>query len=480
MVRKGSIFAFVFICAGAICPRFAGAMSWTAEPLTVHEWGVQVFDWGTATAARPELPAFVHTDVHPGLAVAAPQKRVKDLPPDSGMRFKPVLYFYLPEQDLGEAIVGVEMRFAYGHANAWFPQANVYRTPAMTANVREPDWNAWRMRNATRSYGATQVKPSLPVPDDPRMELAWYRLALSKGLPAAGKLPDVAADHWINTARQVQSAYVSNGMEAEKFLFYEGATREKSAFAIIPDEDSFGVTGKAQYVVNVAETPIYNVFAIYRRDHHAWVGYAPTLEPIKSQAGSQPGGAGSTITALTLPDFDRRTHWTDDSELAGPTTDRLLAVLTGDDALSINHGMRDPADPQGPTQSGQLFPDEARALEKIWHDEFFGNEGFTILYRESPAALDQAMPLNLYTDMYHYIKLSRCGLVVCKNIDTRQLRQVYYGARSFANMDAKGRNETIPVLRSNRHLTEGAIAYFERLGQDPNQLAKVRAVLDEK
>jgi hypothetical protein len=461
---------------GVLLTLPGGAASWSAQPLVVHEWGVQVFDWSKPTPTSPPLPDFIHTDAHPGTPVVSTQKRVKDLPPDSGIRFKPVLYFYPPANQLGENLVGVEMRFAYGHANAWYPQASVYRTPGMTANAKEPDWDAWRKANGPRMF-ADPKKLAVPVPDDERMELVWSRLTLSKDVPAGVKLPEVDKGHWISIARQVQSAYVSNGTEAEKFLFYEGATHERPAVTLIADADGFmSRPSKMTHIVNVTDLPLYNVFAIYHHDHHTWIGYATVLEPIKP--ASQQGGAGSTITSLAVPDFAAFNDWTDDKTIVALTIDRLRATLTEGGGLSINHDLRDPADPQGPTQCAELFPDEAQALETIWHDDFFNNDGLTILYRESPAALDRAMPLNLYTDMYHYIKFSRCGLVVNKNIDPAQVMATYFGVAALP-YDSKMPAATLAALKANRFLTEGNIAYFERLGRDPKQIAEMRAALDK-
>ena len=168
---------------GVLLTSSGWAALWLAQPLVVHEWGVQVFDWSKPTPSSPPMPDFIHTDAHPGTAVASTQKRVKDLPPDNGIRFKPVLYFYPPANQLGESLVGVEMRFAYGHANAWYPQANVYRTPGMTANAKEPDWDAWRKANGPRMF-ADAKKLAVPVPDDERMDLVWSRLTLSMDVPA--------------------------------------------------------------------------------------------------------------------------------------------------------------------------------------------------------------------------------------------------------------------------------------------------------
>jgi len=52
----------------------------------------------------------------------------------------------------------------------------------------------------------------------------------------------------------------------------------------------------------------------------------------------------------------------------------------------------------------------------------FENEGLTIVYRDSPAALNaEEMPLKI-TSPSNKILLSRCGLVILKNADIGQVR----------------------------------------------------------
>jgi len=76
---------------------------------------------------------------------------VSDLPADSGVRTKPILYFY-PAKPFGrgtsntQAKVGIEMRFADGYANAWWPQVNRYRTKEESQKASAPDWEAPHLR----------------------------------------------------------------------------------------------------------------------------------------------------------------------------------------------------------------------------------------------------------------------------------------------------------------------------------------------
>ena len=126
--------------------------------------------------------------------------------------------------------------------------------------------------------------------------------------------------------------------------------------------------------------------------------------------------------------------------------------------------MRDPADPQPPTRMHQLFPKEAASLEKIWHDDFFESEGLTVIYRESPAYLDEAMPLHIFTSMYWYVKLSRCGLVLNRNVPIEGVREVDLALRRYVNskhnkIGGAEKAELVGELRANRFLARGLARY---------------------
>src|SRR5687767_15887367 len=83
--------------AGALWPAPSRAESWCAEPLWVHEWGVQAFQGTRGRRAGPvgtKLPRYFHN--RPSgrpVAVGAP---VRTMPADSGVRAIPVLHFYSP------------------------------------------------------------------------------------------------------------------------------------------------------------------------------------------------------------------------------------------------------------------------------------------------------------------------------------------------------------------------------------------------
>ncbi|TNF33845.1 MAG: hypothetical protein EP329_07900, partial [Deltaproteobacteria bacterium] len=91
----------------------AHAISWCAQPLQVHEWGVHVFGGDGAPGAGVPVPAWFHT------AGDAPKVGVpvRDLEPDSGERALPVVHFYSATPfGRGAVPVGVEVGFSAGAA----------------------------------------------------------------------------------------------------------------------------------------------------------------------------------------------------------------------------------------------------------------------------------------------------------------------------------------------------------------------------
>ena len=489
---------------GADLRAVAGRL-WIAQPLIVHEWGVKVYNWWTGVAEQEPIPDFIYTDKRPGKPVALPAQRVRDLPPDSGMRRKPVLYFYPQSRysQQGPVSVGVEVRFAQGHANAWWPQVNVYRTPAQVARAQPFGWAAWRKERALEQRGARRT--GLP-PDDERFELVWQNLQLTKELPKGAKLTESSLhdDQWVRDARAVDAWYISNGSETEKFLFYEGTTRQPPCIAFVP-ANAFAL-GRSQdrrvYLVNVADYPIYDVFFVYRitRRQRLWTQYVPVLPPVPdlrarksalasdARADTPPpipdrpvraapdeyarmyGHNTRQVMAIELASFDepsgRRRMRGDEFQVR--TKDRLIEVLTSGTHFTRReyHGFRDPAVPQPPTKMHMLYPKEAVALEKIWHKDFFGYEGIVVLYREPPERLDEVMPLHIYTDKNFYVKLSRCGLVLNQIPRGVSPGAVAAAVQGYVRDDEPARlAKHLKVCRDNRFLTLGLARYALR--QEP-------------
>lgn len=452
----------------ALAATLAHAEGWDAQPIDAHEWGVQSFDWQTGTPAGATLPGFMYTETKPGVPAPVDGTRVKDMEPDYGNRDKPILYFYPPGGFNRDIPVGVEMRFAFGHASAWWPQVNLYRTPAQVAQAKPFEGPPDRPSRVNRK-----------IADDERFELVWQRLMLSRELPKGLTLPgkDLPRDHWVDQARNVDSAYVSNGKEVEKYLFYEGKTTETPAIAILPPprQDS------NHYLVNVGDFPIHDVFAIYRDKARnvLWVKYLPVMAPVPIVTIGQdewPYGRNEPqITALALPDFAAMTpeQGLSPEAFTRMTRDRLVETLSAGVLYDAGWGwfrsLRDPARPQPPTTQSLLFPQEAFALEAIWHADFFAADGLTILYREDPAYLDQAMPLNIYTDMYHFIRLTRCGLVLNRNVPYQQATVVDEALRTYCHQpDDPKQAEHEQLFRQQRFLTRGLLRFYQRQAVFPS------------
>ncbi len=65
----------------------------------------------------------------------------------------------------------------------------------------------------------------------------------------------------------------------------------------------------------------------------------------------------------------------------------------------------------------RLYAEELAVLMGVWESRLLTEQGTRILYREDAAALDALVPLSVYTDMYHYVSLSRLGLVVVEGVE---------------------------------------------------------------
>jgi hypothetical protein len=374
---------------------------------------------------------------------------------------------------MGAAEVGIEMRFAYGHANAWWPQVTQFRTEGEVSKAGPPEGDG---REAS-------------------MQLVWDRLTLHEDVPAGQKLRGEAlpADHWAKVAREVDAAYVSNGSEVERYVFYEGKTREIPVIALLPaDPGMYFLSGlprakeKEVAVVNIGKHPIHDVIAVYRDSAKGilWAGFIPMLPAL-------PSGT-SQVAALRIPDFsmprpdDKLALGAD--EFRRRTKDRLLENLTaGFHYQSGEIMMRNPADPQGPTRLHQLYRKEAVALEQIWHEAFFESEGLTILYRESPAYLDEAMPLHIYTSMFWFVKLSRCGLVLNRNLPINEVHANDEALETFElafynkHMEDDA-EKAAPQLRKHRFVTLGQARFrygqFEGSAWQVQLMEKVRELFE--
>jgi hypothetical protein len=457
-----------------MAPSLSAEM-WSAQPIIVHEWGVNTYDWSGKAQKMPTFPDFIYTDQKPG-KMTANKNGVKHLPPDSGIRRKPLLYFYPPANSPTK--VGVEVRFAFGYANAWYPQVDMYRTPEQVKNAKPP------VEMDKKFQGVRIQGNPNPVPSDERFELVWNELTLNQAPAEAEESKihdDLPESHWIHDARNVDAAVVSNGTggEAEKFVFYEGINTEGPKVCILFENGSYSL-------VNTGNHTIYDVTCIYRRDSVRYCMRLDELAPMPQQNLNSGKGA-AVIPAMIIPPLlnmkvdalSADDQVKADQEMLKREMNALVTALTkGNSLLPQNVMMRDPADSQPATTMHTLYRKEAEGLAKIWHKDFFEQEGLTIIYRESPAYLDMAMPLNIYTDMYHYIQLNRCGLVCNNHIPLEKLKEIQQACQSLLWSQTPEPND-LKLCQENLLLSKSFLNYLKKQGHDLKKIDQLSLTLSQ-
>lgn len=148
---------------------------------------------------------------------------------------------------------------------------------------------------------------------------------------------------------------------------------------------------------NTSPHPVYDV--VLRANGHVL------------EARAIPAGATAGFVLEEHPDADvaslLRARWVDTAAPAPPAApqwDRADCVM-----------MRDPAVPVEVASGHRLYEAEVDVLLDTW-GERLGAPRPTLIYRESDAALAEAMPISVYTDMFHYIELRRLGVVVVEGV----------------------------------------------------------------
>ncbi|MCC6622564.1 MAG: hypothetical protein IT385_14975 [Deltaproteobacteria bacterium] len=394
----------------------ARAESWCALPLEVHEWGVFVIGADGRATATPDLPSYFHRPGDHG--AASRPMAVRDLPADSGVRTLPIVHFYAPRGGFGDTIpVGIEVGFAGADAAVWFPRVDRLRT---LADASTPEALLGRARvladRALRIVGTRPVQAEPPA--DPTRQLVWDRLELTRAAPPG--TPPAAADvPWVARARALDALWVSAPGESERFVFYEATTREPAAL-VLSRGPTWSPTRRHLLVENRGRHPVHDVFLIHRevgrevgREAGREAGRVYVVELATIPAGQTAG--------LVLDD-----HLVPPGELAARTRDRLRDLL-------IDHASpepptqydmerddcvmgRDPALPFERAAGHRLYRDEIDLLLEVWAARFFEGQGTRVLYREDTAHLDEVMPLSIYTDMYHVVRLRRASLALLDGV----------------------------------------------------------------
>lgn len=318
------------------------AKSWCASPLVAHEWGVLVLRPGGG-AVLPALPDWFERS---GVQPLADAPRVRDLPADNGVRALPVVQLWRGDDRPGPIPFALEVGFTQGTAAAWWPPVDALSLHA------------------------------------PARQLAWEALVLDDA--PAGTVRDAALP-WVRTLRADGPLWVNRGPDSERFVFYEGRTREVPAVVVV--EDARGLRLR-----NTGDWPVHDVWVV--RGGRA-LG-VPALAPGEETAPTVARAADAAWRA------EVRAGWVDP---AGPV--RVPRLASGEGCVMG----RDPAVPVTRADGHALYASEVDALLAAWGDALFAPADH-LLYREDPAALDAVMPVALYTDMTHWLSWRRLGVVL--------------------------------------------------------------------
>ncbi len=380
-------------------PSHASAELWCAEPLWVHEWGVQVFRSDSTRRAAvpgPQVPRHFH---HRATRPQAAGPPVRQLPADSGVRALPVVHFYAP-RTWRPVPVGFEVGFAEGDATRWYPQVD-HRTPAVIANGPGARRTRARLLTARAARAPSGAYDPAAIGRDPTRQLAWDHLSMGAS-PQHRRAP--AEVPWVTRLRGFDSALWLNGAhQSERFLFYEGTTRERSAVRV--ERGDTYAPGRRHYILrNTGSAPVHDVFFVHREDGRRYVFFAPTIA-VGATAGFLlakhvvPSSAFAARTREAL-----RERLIDAQQPAPPANYRWSDCRT----------QRDPAIPTEAATGHRLYAHEIDVVLDLWNASFFEGAGTTIVYRESTAYLDRVMPISVYTDMFHFVELRRLGLAVAR------------------------------------------------------------------
>lgn len=372
-----------------LSPGMASARSWCAQPLFVHEWGVQAFDSSGAPQSPTAIPSWFHRTGPAPAPVASP---VRHMQPDQGVRFLPVLHFYA---DGAQSIpVGIEVGFTLGEASVWYPQVDVRRR---AAQANSPAAQQARAQLVQARSARQPFAPGQSIGPDPTRQLQWDHLTLT---PAPATTPHRPGSRAIRDLRAVDGLWVNGAAESERFVFYEANTTERVAIRVTRGDE--WAEGRRHLILhNDGSHPVHDVFLTHRERGHDYAIYAPQIPAGRS--------AGFILEDHAVSRSDRAAQTR--GRLRTQLQERLPRQVTEDCVM-----MRDPAVPMESTQGHRLTSQEIDVIDSVWGATFFDRRGTTIVYREDTAHLDEVMPLSIYTNMHSFTVLNRAGLVVWNEV----------------------------------------------------------------
>jgi hypothetical protein len=311
-----------------------------ARQLEVHEWGTFTSMNGAGGVSldglhheEEELPAFVHSNT--GRAYVSPFQAYGDTSADRPIRRvrskmeTPVIYFY-PKNKMR---VSVRVGYEGGLITQWFPAAS----------------------KATPAISATPLSP-LDIGRVERSSFEWELELTPAGASGAPSIPEVAAHHAWQFAREVRAAYVTapgNGAggkaESERYVFYRGLGKVQPSVRALP------LGGGHVATENMAGAPISAAFALEMKETTG-----------RFMAVGALAGGVSKVVRFEGPERAKEA-------VVEALSKEMLAALVGEG----------------------LFEDEARAMVKTWAPTWFASEGTRVLSIVPRQVTDAVLPLTI-------------------------------------------------------------------------------------
>jgi hypothetical protein len=322
------------IAVGALISATQAVISAPPGTLVVHEWGtftsLQGSDGEIVQGMHHEdepLPNFVHgrdPKHESGLEHCCAPKCTELCPGKSGFPFPvtqkmetPVMYFYSPETQK----VSVHVSFPMGVISQFYP--NPISVQPLVGELR--------------SLSGSSVD---------------FRINLEK---TPLNLPTVDPRNIYAPAREVNSDFIKNGDESEKFIFYRGLGDFDTHFHALSKEGSLTIQNRGQ-------DPYPAVFLIESTETH---GYVKLLGAVASNSSIQ-------VSQTDLADMKAKSLPTE--QYLAEATQSLVTELK-------NTG---------------LFEDESQAMAKTWKTSYFRTPGIRLLYILPAKETDQILPLTVH------------------------------------------------------------------------------------
>jgi len=227
-------------------------LSWPPEDyqLRVAEWGVWLNDNGKMKLAKSSIdriPDFVHNT---GNELSEFKSRVNTLP--RGMFIDKPVFHITTDQPM---VLDIDVRINQGRPWFAYPIPDDFSIDAWagktgTSQSALPPAKGQPLTDIGEGYPwllpRHRQKHSLASPTLSAVGLRWQSLIVTPEKLDHLQLPTVSADpkyEWWKRLRQVESSYIANKNETEKFLYYDGPTMAQSPLKFeFTDEETLELT----------------------------------------------------------------------------------------------------------------------------------------------------------------------------------------------------------------------------------------------